>query len=341
MFDAEAIDGLVHAYLARDAIRLDRTTVARIRYQIHRVATSQDYRWPALRLNQINWYCQMFAADAIVNGERTALAEGMGRHLARFLAGASGTEARAGNFGAGLRFHYLPHRVLRAKSNVDSAEYANIVLSVSRFYGPARRAGMRPPAQLDLLRDWVRRVIAGYWTHSGYLNWDTGLGFHRWHQRKKVGLAQLALIGVAAHPELQPDAAWGSWAKWMLDRGLTGYAELVDRERTNPRGARLRCQRSAPRSEQCVPRRGPRRRPTRCGHSRRGSAAGPRSGRRRLYAYDPDTGRLAVTTPAYNTAIVPVNQYGIPYGGLNIARLYDGARRSRRTSADRARRRSA
>ena len=81
--------------------------------------------------------------------------------------------------------------------NVDSAEYANIVLSFTRLYGQARQAGMpRPPAgQLRLFRNWIRRAIAGYWTHSGYLNWDSGLGFARWHQGKKLGLAQLALIG--------------------------------------------------------------------------------------------------------------------------------------------------
>ena len=43
-----------------------------------------------------------------------------------------------------------------------------------------------------------------------------------------------------------------------------------------------------------------------------------------LYAYDPDIGRLAVTTPAYNTAIVAVNQRAFPYGGLDVARLFDG-----------------
>jgi hypothetical protein len=43
-----------------------------------------------------------------------------------------------------------------------------------------------------------------------------------------------------------------------------------------------------------------------------------------LYAYDPDTGRLAVTTPTYNTAIVAVDQHAFPYGGLDLARLYDG-----------------
>ena len=43
----------------------------------------------------------------------------------------------------------------------------------------------------------LRRAIAGYWTHSGYLNWDTGLGFKRWHKRKKVALAQHARLRTA------------------------------------------------------------------------------------------------------------------------------------------------
>jgi hypothetical protein len=42
-----------------------------------------------------------------------------------------------------------------------------------------------------------------------------------------------------------------------------------------------------------------------------------------LYAFDPDIGRLAVTTPTYNTAIVAVNQRAFPYGGLDLARLFD------------------
>jgi hypothetical protein len=46
-----------------------------------------------------------------------------------------------------------------------------------------------------------------------------------------------------------------------------------------------------------------------------------------LYAYDPDIGRLAVTTPAYNTAIVAVDANRLPYGGMELARLYDGEQR--------------
>jgi hypothetical protein len=323
VFDAEAVDGLVHAYLARDALHLEAGTVARIRDEIHRVATSPDWRWPALRLNQLNWYCDIFAADAIVNGEHEALANGMARHLARFLGNTRAHGDAAGNIGPGLRFHYLPHMGMRTEANFDSPEYANIVLSFARFYGLARADGMRPPARLGLLREWVRRVLAGYWTHGGYLNWDTGLGFYRWHQRKKVPLAQLGLIGVASQPELQPGPQWGAWAKWLLDRGLTIYDALVEREGdipaalaygvdTVPQG-RDNAYLAAARFES---------------NSMRALEAGlgraPASRPPALYSYDPDTGRLAVTTPAYNTAIVAVNQHAFPYGGLDIARLFDG-----------------
>ena len=320
VFDIEVIEGLTQAYLAREPLHLDAGTIARIRDEIHQVATSEDYRYPALRLNQINWYTAVLAADATVNGAQAAFVTGLHGHLEHFLAGAAPQPRTAGNLGAGLRFHYLPHRETERRANVDSAEYANIVLSFSRYYGAARRAGMQPPAELPLLRDWVRRVVAGYWTHGGYLNWDTGLSFSRWHQRKKVGLAQQALIGVAAERELQPGAAWGAWAKWMLDRGLLAYDALashglpssaaydVDQLPRNraPYLAAARAESNAMRALQA-------------GLGRRASSRPPA-----LYAYDPDTGRLAVTTPAYNTAILAVNQRTIPYGGLDIARLFDG-----------------
>ncbi len=321
VFDIEVIEALTQAYLARAALRLDGGTVARIRDEIHQVATSEDYRYPALRLNQINWYTAVLAADATVNGAHAAFVTGVHGHLEHFLAGVAPQPGAAGNLGAGLRFHYLPRRETSRRFNVDSAEYANIVLSFSRYYGAARSAGMRPPSQLPLLRDWVRRVVSGYWTHGGYLNWDTGLSFSRWHQRKKVGLAQQALIGIAAERELQPGAAWGAWAKWMLDRGLLAYdaqaahgipssaAYDVDQLPSSRALAYLAAARAESNAMRALL----------AGLGRRASSRPPA-----LYAYDPDTGRLAVTTPAYNTAIVAVNQRTIPYGGLDLARLFDG-----------------
>jgi hypothetical protein len=41
-----------------------------------------------------------------------------------------------------------------------------------------------------------------------------------------------------------------------------------------------------------------------------------------LYAFDPDSGRLAITTPRYSTAIVPDNRGVFAYGGIDPARLF-------------------
>jgi len=112
----------------------------------------------------------------------------------------------------------------------------------------------------------------------------------------------------------------------MLDRGLVFYEHLPTAEGglpdpvlfklyTVPQGigsARLaaaRLQANAARAVEAG-----------LGHMR---TAAPPS----LYAYDPDIGRLAVTTPTYNTAIVAVNQRAFPYGGIELARLFDGEQR--------------
>lgn len=320
VFDAEIVDGLVHAWTARRALGLSEETSAAIADRIHRVASSHFWRWPAMRLNQVNWYALMYAADATVTGRPQLLRRDLHAQLARFVTGR--------NFGAGLRFQYLPHLPASARANLDSAEYANIVLSFLRFYNLARHAGMAPLSRAgrSLVRRWERRAIAGYWTHAGYLNWDTGLGFERWHQAKKLGLAQQALIGIAQVRGLQPGSEWGRWAKWLLDRGLQFYERLPVGESGLPdpvlfklfavpqsvgsaRLAAARLEANAARAVEAG-----------LGHL---PAATPPS----LYAFDPDIGRLAVTTPVYNTAIVAVNQRAFPYGGIELARLFDGEQR--------------
>ena len=325
VFDAEVVDGLAYAYRARHALGLPDRTAARIRDAIHRTAHSAFWRWPAIRLNQVNWYALMYAADATVTGDGRMLRRDMALQLRRFFAGAQRSDGRAGNFGAGMRFYYLPYSSPRQSRNVDSAEYANIVLSFTRFYGQARRAGM-PPLEGEarrLMREWSRRAIAGYWTHAGYMNWDSGLGFERWHQAKKLGLTQQALIGLASSPSLLPGPRWAGWAKDILDRGLGWYDGLAERAggipepvffglKKVPQGvgsARLAAARMQANAARAID----------AGLGRAASARPPA-----LYAFDPDIGRLAVTTPAYNTAVVPVNQRAFPYGGLELARLFDG-----------------
>ncbi|MBE2316470.1 hypothetical protein DVA67_010820 [Solirubrobacter sp. CPCC 204708] len=319
VFDAEVVDGLVYAYRARQELQLPESTVAAIRDAISRTARGPFWRYPTIRLNQINWYGLMYAADATVTGDPALLKRDFGAQLNRFIRGARS------NFGPGMRFHYLPHEHVNHPMNVDSAEYANIVLSFTRFYNQARQAGMAPlnSTQKRIVSEWIERAIAGYWTHGGYMNWDSGLGFQRWHQSKKLGLTQQALIGIASAPTLS-DPKYQRYAKHMFDRSLDFYARTAERDggiadalffnvHAVPQGvgsARLGAARVLANAARAID----------AGLGRARATEPPA-----LYAYDPDIGRLAVTTPSYNTAIVAVNQRAFPYGGLDLARLFDGS----------------
>ena len=310
MVDTEAVDGLVHAWIARRQLGLSQGTAHLIARRIHAVARSRFWRWPAIRLNQINWYARIYTADAIVTGRHVSQRRALRRQIARFARGAH-------NLGPGLRFHYFPHLTDRVRENYDSAEYASIVASFTRFWPHVASRRDR-----GLLRAWLRRVVAGYWTHAGYLNWDTGLGFRRWHESKKLGLSQQALIGVAASRALT-SRRWRAWAKWILDRGFVFYERQAARAGGLAPGvffgvsvkpqdsgdAGLGTARMAANAARAVA---------------AGLGSAPVSEPPPLYAFDPDTGRLAVTTPFYNTAIVPVSQGAFPYGGIELARLFDG-----------------
>ncbi len=319
VWDANAMDALTYAYRARKELELPEQTVEMIRDRVARVAAGSYWRWPALKLNQMNWHILVFAADATVNGNDKALASGTRAHLSRFLS------RKKENLGPGLRFRYLPHERATHPMNVDSAEYANIVLSFTRHYEQARKAGMPAPggSRLRLLRNWVRRAITGYWTHSGYMNWDTGFGFERWHQAKKMGLVQQALIGVASARGLQPSADYGRYAKHMLDSGFDLYERWAQRSPDGlPAGVAFGVNK-VPQTKASA-RLGASRM---LGNAARAIDAGlgsmPSKEPPALYSFDPDIGRLAVTTPSYNTAIIAVNQRAFPYGGVEMARLFD------------------
>ncbi|MBA2645058.1 MAG: hypothetical protein H0U80_06385, partial [Solirubrobacterales bacterium] len=324
VFDADVVDGLLHAWRARAALNLPQETTDAIVDRVTRTTNGPFWRFPAIRLNQINWYALMYAATAEMTGDPTLLREDFRQQVLRFTAPRVPDPERAGNFGPGLRFHYLPDRPVGRRLNVDSAEYASIVFSFARFYEQARLSGMAalPARDRRLLREWGVRVLSGYWTHGGYLNWDTGLGFNRWHQTKKIGLSQQALIALASTEALQTSASQGPWAKWMFDRGLGLFESWSRRaggvpppvsfgvihQSLGPSSARLGVSRMQANAARAIS---------------AGLGSLPASPPPSLYAFDPDIGRLAVTTPAYNTAVVAVNQGAFAYGGIELARLFD------------------
>ena len=73
MVDAEVVDGLVHAWVARRALGLSRASADRIARRIRAVARSRFWRWPKIRLNQFNWYARLYSADAVVTRESRLL----------------------------------------------------------------------------------------------------------------------------------------------------------------------------------------------------------------------------------------------------------------------------
>jgi hypothetical protein len=187
VIDGEVTDGLAMAWRARDALGLAPQLRALIQDRLRRVANGPYWRYPTLRLNQINWYAEVYSAATEATGDPRWLVRDFRGQLVAFIRSirrpAAGT---AGSLGPGMQFHYTPHGPPRARLNTDSAEYANIVASTTRFYDAALVRGMRrlPAADEALLRRWMTRVLAGYWTHAGYLNWDTGFGFGRWLQTR-------------------------------------------------------------------------------------------------------------------------------------------------------------
>jgi hypothetical protein len=312
--DPKIAEGLYAAWQARDAIGLPGETGAAIVGQISAVAHGPFFRFPNVRLNQINWPLEMAAYDALATGRGELLRAEYPLQLSRFL--------RGPNLSPSYRFRYVPGRSPARAINIDSAEYANITLHFLAFYDEARRAGMPEPpaAEARLLRAWVQRALFGYWTHSGLLNWDTGLGMKRWMKGKTWAYAQQGLLAIASASRFQRDPRYRRWAKAMFDRGLDTYRRMSAGRpaASNLYGVRARLRtysddvmfaaRMAANAARAVS----------AGLGRAPGAEPPP-----FYAFDADVGRLAVSTPAYSTAVVAVNRDAFAYGGNELARLLD------------------
>ena len=232
MIDAQIVDALVHAWQARRELGLPARTVRLIRDRIHR-------RGALLVLALAAAPAQ---PDQLVRARLCRRRHGYRRPDAAAPRPAFAAHAVHHRSAQLRRRAALPIRAAAAAgapANVDSAEYSNIVLSFLRFYVQARRAGMAPlpPTGRALVRRWIRRAIAGYWTHGGYLNWDTGLGFERWHLGKKYGLAQQALIGDRADAAAAAGALLGAVGEVNV-RPRPGRLRAAARDGDRPPGPR-------------------------------------------------------------------------------------------------------
>ena len=327
--DPKVAEGLVIARRAGDTLGLSVDQRALIAARVDRVARGRFFAYPNVRLNQINWNCELYALAAEVTGEGELLRTDYRQHVERFCRGA--TRAQRGgtaDLAGGWQFTYLPHAPSHHPYNRDSAEYANATVHFLRWHPRARAAGMTPLSghARRVLEAWVQRILCGYWTHAGYLNWDTGLGDKRWHIGKTWALAQQGLLAIALSPEFHRHEDFAGWAKYFHDRGLETYARIAqpgpESKMAPPvlfglpgQGDSSTWLFAARQAAQAV-------RAVDHGLARVRAMQPPS-----IYSFDPDNGRLAISTATYNTAIVPRNHRALHYGGIEPARLFDGHQR--------------
>ena len=325
--EPKVAQALAYAWRARRALALSQPVVDRLVMAVDYCARHPHWRFPFAVANQINWNADLYAAAATVTGRGDLLRGLYRRYLGWFTDAitrpASGR--RTSNLGPGYEFRYLPSLSPSDPYNFDSPEYANVTVQFVEHYDDALGYGMRPLSAraVRLLRAWVRRLLTGSWTHAGFLNWDTGQGMRRLYSAQYWALAQQGLLAIASSPPFRSRLE-GRWAKALFDRALLLYRRFADEaggplppgrlfgirsEKEHYASFVTRMALNAARAVDL------------------GLGARPAQDPPPLYAYDYDTGRVAVTTPRYSTAIVPDNRGAFEYGGIEIARLVGAGQR--------------
>ena len=334
--DPKVAEALEAVWRARKILKVPESQVHLMVSRVNACAHSPFFRYPGIRLNQLNWNAELYAYAATMTGNPSLLRSDYRRQIVRFCDGAKRpwtkpymqtADGGSPNLGPGYRFHYLPNQRASHPFNIDSAEYANITIHFLLFHAQARRAGMAPLTRSHhaLLEAWVERTLMGYWTHAGFLNWDSGLGLTRWQIGKTFAFAQQGLLAIAKSPQFHSRAEFAPWAKYLLDQGFGLYQRWAREDGDGlfappflndahaqrgggQAGKFLFAVRMAVNAARAID---------------LGLGTAKAVVPRPFYSFDPDIGRLAVSTPTYSAAVLGVNRGAVPYGGTEIARLYD------------------
>lgn len=326
--DPQVAEALSAAWRVAATLGMDAQTAQTIVEHVSSCARGSFFRYPSIRLNQLNWNCALYALDCELTGSPELLRQDYRSQMLRFTAHATRPQVAGDtpNLGAGWHFSYLPNWPPNVAFNLDAAEYANETIDAVRHYDQALAAGMEPlPSwSVGVLRSWAWRVLYGYWTHAGYLNWDTGLGSRRRYIGKVFALAQQGLLAIARTPTVWHASTMSAHARWFFDRGLELYERWAEEDPNGLAPAVQFGDRAHPQSEDSQTLFAARM----ASNAAQAIALGLGSVKAQppppVYSFDPDTQRLAVSTPSYSTAILVHNHDGVPYGGIDLCRLFDG-----------------
>lgn len=326
--DAIIMKALAAAWRARDVAGVPVEDSQRLAQVVGAVAHGSWYKAPTRAENQINWNSDIYQANLEVNGDRSNLPD-YRAHLKWFIDHADKRAYKGGssNFSRGDGFRYLPQHDGGSANKVDTVEYANLVHSTLGFYSAAVRAGMRPlnGKQIAAYRAWSRHILFGTWTHAGYLNWDSGLGSARRHILQYWGFSLESLVRASGPGALLGTGDQRAFVRYIANQGLDLFrrigwdgtgplppATAFDAPNGFPSGTRsplitvLRFAVVAASLDVRLPGVTGRVMPN-------------------TYSHDSEFGRLAISTPSYNAAVIkPVAQ---GEGGLEPSRLFDATQR--------------
>lgn len=327
--DPQVASALASAWEVRGVVGMPDELANRIASSIRAVADSSFFTYPAMLLNQFNWQADMAMAAYKVSGDAKYL-EQYRLQLARFVQGTRAplTEGRTAFLNGGLGLIYSPRSVgALGPQLLSSSEYENLIYSGLRHYDLAVGAGMPPlpAADEERLKLWGQRTLFGDWTHAGTLNWDTSLGTRRWHLARYWAFALQGVETLATSGRLGTGPAQTAWGSWVAQRALETYDLLAQRQRNGTLDSGLWGVVGRDVSEEADPL---------FTSSRFASHAARlaqlRFGNRKeirppaWFAYDPDAGRLAVSTKRYSTGIL-LRHPTDDLGGIELSRLFAAA----------------
>ncbi|MDQ8044017.1 MAG: hypothetical protein REI11_05395 [Patulibacter sp.] len=331
--DAIIVRALAAVWQARAQVALPPADAARMQSVVKAVADGPFYRKGQRAEDQINWNADVASANWVINRDRNALRQ----YRDQLIWFADHTVTKYAKGGAtvlspGGSFRYSPQFPDTYGANAsETAEYANLVHEALGFYGTARAAGMAPlgHTRLARLERWSRHVVYGTWTHAGYLNWDSGLSTKRRHIRQYWGFALDSLLRGSLQGGIIGSPGQRAYIRSIAQNGL----DLFMRSAWNGKGAfpsptsfgAPNGFHDATQNAVMAPLRFALVGAELALTDTRAKAPG------NMFSDDTTVGRLTISTPDYNTAIL--RSAIDPEGGLEPTRLFDGLQRPLTTLA--------
>lgn len=327
--DAIVARGLLAAWNAREALALTAAERQSIRRAVGAVARGWFYRDGHRAANQVNWNADVLVADAVINERRGSLAKYRSQLV--WFAQHMRQRVRSGgsnNVTAGGALRYDPSLPPSAPINAQgTGEYENLVHGALAYYRLAVRAGMAPlsPAVRQRLQRWSQQVVLGTWTQTGYPNWDTALGSKRRHLRQYWSFALQSVVRTAGDGGFVTSPQLRSWVRLVGRRGVELFARTAwDGRGALPGATSFGAPNGFPEGSGTDVMA-----PLRFAlialelETMLGGVAEHDPGL--VVSHDRETGRLALSSRRFNTAIVRAGP-GLE-GGLEPTRLFDGRQR--------------